>query len=337
MNLRLSTRYARAFASYWLGKSHLKYPPLFYSIEATNVCNYQCNYCPQSNPTGEDLKKGRMSIDLFEHTLKEISEVQPVSQVYLTGTGEPLVHPELERFISISNEYGFIPSFSSNGSLFTEERIESLLNSGKFSLTVDFSPGREIYETHRAGGCWETVHINLRNLLISKKKLARDYPKIEIRDMSTIALISPGQREKSLSALRDLFKDLPVDRFSQLKVHRWTGNVDAGTAGVQASHKKYKLCTHPWSIFVITHSGEVVACCRDFESEYVVGKVDGEQPIMDIWNNQKMKSLRMALANKRPQEINICENCDRPFTGGSVARSKPEMIKKILWERIASS
>lgn len=337
MNLRLSTRYARAFASYWLGKSRLRYPPLFYSIEATNLCNYRCNYCPQRNPTGEDLSKGRMSIDLFEHILKKISEVQPVSQVYLTGTGEPLVHPELERFIFLSNEYGLIPSFSSNGSLFTEERTESLLNSGTFCLTLDFSPNRKIYETHRAGGCWETVHINLRNLLTSKKKLTRDYPEIEIRDMSTIALTSPDDREKSLSDLRRMFKDLPVDRFSQLKVHRWTGNVDAGNAAVQANDRKYKLCTHPWSILVITWSGEVVACCRDFGSEYTVGRIDGQDDIMSIWNSQKMKSLRKALAKKRPQEINICEGCDRPFTGGSVARSKPEMIKKIFWERIASS
>jgi len=88
---------------------------------------------------------------------------------------------------------------------------------------------------------------------------------------------------------------------------------------------------------VITWSGEVVACCRDFASEYVVGKVEGQQDIMSIWNSPTMKSLRKALANKRPQEISICAGCDRPFTGGSVARSKPEMIKKILWEKIASS
>jgi len=72
MNLRLPTRYARAFASYWLGKAHLGYPPLFYSIEATNICNYRCDYCPQSNPTEGHLKKGRMSIDLFDHILKAL-------------------------------------------------------------------------------------------------------------------------------------------------------------------------------------------------------------------------------------------------------------------------
>ena len=333
----MSARYARAFASYWLGKSRLGYPPLFYSIEATNLCNYHCNYCPQSNPTQGNLKKGRMSIDLFEHILKKISAVKPVSQLYLTGTGEPLLHPELERFISLSNQSGFIPSFSSNGSLFAKERIATLLSSGRFSLTVDFSPSKEIYETHRAGGCWKTVRTNLHDLLTSKKKSGDDYPKIEVRDMSTISLSTPIQRKESLVHLKEMFKNLPVDRFSQLQVHRWTGNIDSNLVPARSKRGKYKLCTHPWSIFVITWSGEVVACCRDFEAGYVVGRIDGEQGIMDIWNSQKMKSLRRALARKRPQEIGICSDCDRPFTGGSVAHSKPQMLKKILWDRIADS
>jgi radical SAM protein with 4Fe4S-binding SPASM domain len=337
MNLRLFSRYARAFASYWLGKSRLGYPPLFYSIEATNLCNYRCGYCPQSKPDGGNLKKGRMKIEMFEHILRKISALKPVSQIYLTGTGEPLLHPKLESFISLSNQYGFIPSFSSNGSLFAKERIATLLSSGRFSLTVDFSSDREIYETHRAGGCWETVYSNLQNLLTSKKRSGGDCPKIEIRDMSSISLSSPKERDESLSGLKDMFKDLPVDRFSQLEVHRWTGNIEAKLVPAQTRKRKYRLCTHPWSIFVITWSGEVVACCRDFESGYVVGKVDGEQGIMEVWNNHKMKSLRRALAKRRPQDIRICSNCDRPFTGGSVAQTKPQMLKKILWERIASS
>ena len=335
MNLSLSARYARAFAPYWLGKSRLGYPPLFYAIEATNLCNYRCNYCPQSESGGDNPKKGRMKIELFEHILKKISAVKPVSQIYLTGTGEPLLHPELERFITLSNRSGFIPGFSSNGSLFTKERIATLLNSGEFSLTVDFSPSKEIYETHRAGGCWKTVRTNLHNLLTSKKSSGADYPKIEIRDMSTISLSTPKERHESLSNLKEMFKDLPVDRCSQLQVHRWTGNIDPGLVPREARRGKYKLCTHPWSIFVITCSGEVVACCRDFEAGYVVGRIDGEQGIMDIWNSQKVKSLRRALAGKRPQDVRICSNCDRPLTGGSVAHSKPQMLKKILWDKIA--
>ena len=337
MNLSLLSRYKSAFISYWLGRIRLKYPPLFYSLEATNVCNYRCTYCPQGNPNTQGFKKGQMSTVLFESILKRISQLKPVSQVYLTGNGEPLMHPALEEFISISNKYGFIPSFSSNGALFSQERIKSLSDSGKFSLTVDFSPDKEIYETYRSGGSWNTVHTNLKNLLVSKKKLNRDYPKIEIRDMSSIAISSQKEREKSLFDLRSLFKDFPVDRFSQLKVHRWTGNIDQRITPSQIKGNKYRLCTHPWSLFVVTWNGEVLPCCRDFGSEYVTGNIDGEDGISDIWNNERITALREALVAKRPEKINICKNCDRPWTGGSVASSKPQMLKKILWDKVAGT
>ncbi len=278
-----------------------------------------------------------MSVALFESILKQIYKLRPVSRIYLTGTGEPLMHPHLEKFVSLSNRYGFVPSFSSNGSLLSEERAKSLMVSGKFLLTVDFSPDRQIYEDYRCGGSWETLCDNLKGLLSVKRQMGGDYPRLEIRDMSPIVLNLVEEKEKSLADLIRLFKDLPVDEFSQLKTHRWTGNIEQSINVVKVQKHSYKLCTHPWSIFVVTWSGEVVACCRDFECGYVVGRIDRGQSIMDIWNGPKMQALRKALVEKRPEEINICKHCDRPSTGGSVGRSKQEMIKKILREKIAGN
>jgi MoaA/NifB/PqqE/SkfB family radical SAM enzyme len=337
MNLPLLYRYGTAFLSYTLGKTHLRYPPLFYSIEATNACNYRCRYCPQGNPDIQALKKGQMGIDLFKSIIKQICRLQPVSRLYLTGTGEPLMHPQLETLISLSNHYGFVPSFSSNGSLFSKERAKSLIDSGDFLLTVDFSSDKKIYEDYRCGGKWETVHENLKNLLLMKKEYRKSTPWIEIRDMSTMALKSAREKEKSLADLRKLFENLPVDKFSQLKTHRWIGNIEQGIGVAKVKNNSYKLCTHPWSILVITWGGEVVACCRDLECGYIVGRVDGKQSIMEAWNGRKMQALRKALAEKRPEEINICSGCDRPLTGGSVGRSKTEMIKKIFWEKITGN
>jgi radical SAM protein with 4Fe4S-binding SPASM domain len=337
MKFRLISKYRKAFFSYWLTKTKLKYSPLFYSIEVTNACNYNCKYCPQGNPENHKPQKGRMDLNLFEDILKSISKLKPVAQIYLTGSGEPLLHPQLEEFISRSNQYGFIPSFSSNGSLLTQERIKSLIHSGKFSLTVDFSPDKEIYETYRSGGNWETVYKNLKSLLQAKKETGEDCPKVEIRDMSTIALSSSEERERSLSDLKKMFDDLPVDRFSQLKVHRWTGNIDQNIASSSTQGNKYKLCTHPWSIFVITWNGKIIPCCRDFGSEYLIGRINGTDDILKIWNGDRIRSLRKSLAEKKPQDVNICKDCDRPWTGGSVGRTKAQMIKRILWEKVISN
>lgn len=273
---------------------------------------------------------------MFESILKQIVKLRPISRLYLTGTGEPLLHPQLEKFISLSNQYGLVPSFSSNGSLFVPERSRSLLDSGRFLLTVDFSPNKKLFEDFRCGGSWETVYANLKNLLALKRESGKDNPQVEIRDMSPIALDSVAEKEESLSELRRMFVGLPVERFSQLKPHRWIGNIDKDILAAKAEGRSYKLCTHPWSIFVIAWNGVVVACCRDFGCQYVVGKIGDGSSIIDIWNSEKMQSLRKALAAKRPEDIIICKGCDRPSTGGSVARSKSQMMKAILWDKIAS-
>jgi radical SAM protein with 4Fe4S-binding SPASM domain len=277
-----------------------------------------------------------MSVDLFESLLKRIVELRPISRLYLTGTGEPLLHPQLEKFISLSNRYGLVPSFSSNGSLFFPERSRSLLDSGRFLLTVDFSPNKKLFEDYRCGGSWETVYANLKNLLTLKRESSEDNPQVEIRDMSPVALDSDKKKEESLSDLKKMFAGLPVERFSQLKPHRWIGNIDKDILAEKPKGHSYKLCTHPWSIFVVAWNGEVVACCRDFGCQYVVGRIDDQSRIMDIWNSEKMQHLRKALVAKKPQDVVICKDCDRPTTGGSVARSKSQMIKAILWNKIAS-
>jgi len=180
------------------------------------------------------------------------------------------------------------------------------------------------------------VYDNLKNLLALKRESGKGNPQIEIRDMSPIAVHSVKDKEESLSELRRMFVGLPVERFSQLKPHRWIGNIDRNIRAAKSKGRSYKLCTHPWSIFVIAWNGEVVACCRDFGCQYVVGRMDGQSRIMDIWNNEKMQHLRKALVAKKPQDIVICKDCDRPTTGGSVARSKSQMIKAIFWDKIAS-
>ena len=173
MNLRFWKRYSTAFWAYSRKKFKLNYPPLFFSIEPTNRCNFKCIYCPQAYPTGENMEKGDMDVELFEIIIKRIAQTKPVNQIFLTGNGEPLLHPQLEEFINLTCKYNLYPSFTSNGSLLTSDRIDSLANAGDFSITIDFSPHKELYQKNRIGGNWEKVYHNLKNLLQFKKEKNR--------------------------------------------------------------------------------------------------------------------------------------------------------------------
>ncbi len=79
-------------------------------IEITNVCNLNCSFCSKS-----DRKPEFMKLDSFTAILDEIKPF--TSYIYLHVKGEPLLHPELDKIINISNKKGFNVNLTTNGTL----------------------------------------------------------------------------------------------------------------------------------------------------------------------------------------------------------------------------
>ena len=330
MNLKFYQRYFLSFLAYSARKIKLNYPPLFFTIEPTNRCNFKCIYCPQSYSTGINMEKGEMNIGLFETIIQKIAQTNPVGPIFLTGNGEPLLHPQLEKFINLICKYGLHPSFTSNGLLLDMERINSLASAGDFSITVDFSPYKELYEKARINGNWEKVYQNLKNLLQFKKNANCRNIKVTIKDMSTIFLKDEKSVANSMKELKRMFSDLPMDNFTRVAFHNWIGNIDQKVIPLTAPNRNYNLCSHPWSLMQINFKGQVVACCRDMASQFVVGEISDKTNLMEIWNGRKMIQLRKALAQKRASDIVVCKNCDRPKMGGSMGKNKMEMLKNFI-------
>lgn len=79
-------------------------------IEITNVCNLACSFCPQTK-----RKPMFMSLETFEKILKEIKGY--TQYIYFHVKGEPLLHPEIDKFLDLSFQYGFKVNITSNGTL----------------------------------------------------------------------------------------------------------------------------------------------------------------------------------------------------------------------------
>lgn len=79
-------------------------------IEITNVCNLSCDFCPQTR-----RKPEFMEIDTFNIILDQIKD--HTSYIYFHVKGEPLLHPEIDKFLDISYEKGFHVNITTNGTL----------------------------------------------------------------------------------------------------------------------------------------------------------------------------------------------------------------------------
>lgn len=93
-------------------------------LEITNACNLACSFCgltsrPRAFMAEKDFSLILERLEGFTKTL------------YFHLMGEPLLHPELPRFLDLAGERGFRVNLTTNGTLFPE-RAQSL--SGKSAL-----------------------------------------------------------------------------------------------------------------------------------------------------------------------------------------------------------
>lgn len=79
-------------------------------LELSNICNLNCSFCP-----GTKRPAGAMDRDRF---LLALDRLKPYTDyLYFHLMGEPLCHPELERFLELAGQAGFKVILTTNGTL----------------------------------------------------------------------------------------------------------------------------------------------------------------------------------------------------------------------------
>lgn len=79
-------------------------------IEISNLCNLKCSFCP-----GTKRAPQRMTAEAFSSLLPKIRPY--TDYIYFHLMGEPLCHPDLERFLAIAHDFGFRVILTTNGAL----------------------------------------------------------------------------------------------------------------------------------------------------------------------------------------------------------------------------
>lgn len=79
-------------------------------LEISNLCNLHCSFCP-----GTRRKPGRLSEADFSLLLQKLRPY--TDYLYFHLMGEPLCHPELDRFLALAADAGFRVILTTNGTL----------------------------------------------------------------------------------------------------------------------------------------------------------------------------------------------------------------------------
>jgi putative metalloenzyme radical SAM/SPASM domain maturase len=128
-----------------------KYPAKLF-VEVTTHCNLECGMCVKQNGTG-GIPVGSMSAETFERLVPAFPHLDAL---VLNGIGEPLLHPDLETFISRARpllpESAWV-GFQSNGMAMTDQRAASLVNAGLDRICISLDTvSDESFRSIRSGG-----------------------------------------------------------------------------------------------------------------------------------------------------------------------------------------
>ncbi len=300
--------YTRVFYNWRIKKRvSVPYMPEDIAVEITNVCNFKCAFCPQSDPNHHELvPKSYLdpeTVDLFLSRVRDAGV--KTNTIHWTHDGEPFMNKRFHEICAVGGRHGFTNAyFATNGMLLTEDRIKQLPSDSTYTFTIDYCSDRDYFETVRGTkGSWETVKTNIENILKN-----HDHINLEVTDISAFSIEDADIVKANYEALIDLLPDS-----ERLKV--WTKTFHNATGFVSKKIKKndrYNLCPYPWTSLSVASNGDVVACCRDLQHKTVLGNLKF-QSLPEIWNGTAMLELRQNLVDRKPECSAACEGCDLPY------------------------
>ncbi|MDH5451628.1 MAG: radical SAM protein, partial [Candidatus Bathyarchaeota archaeon] len=146
----------RVFGRY--GTTHCYNRPQFVVIEPTTRCNLSCIWCarPYRNYPIRD-----MSVSDFQGIIQQIGYVR---EIVPFGFGEPLLHKQIDKIISLASKNADYTWINSNGILLDQKMTRRLDSSGltELALSID-SPDPEIFNQIRKGADLDKIKENARH------------------------------------------------------------------------------------------------------------------------------------------------------------------------------
>lgn len=98
-------------------------------LEISNVCNLNCAFCP-----GTKRSKRFLNTDEFSVLLPKLRPY--TDYLYFHLMGEPLLHPQLPRFLELANDAGLKVILTTNGTLLHRCREELLGAEGLHKVNI---------------------------------------------------------------------------------------------------------------------------------------------------------------------------------------------------------
>lgn len=278
-------------------------------IETQFGCNAGCVFC-QYPQLKDDLPRGRMTTATFEKIAKECAG-RGVERFILALDNEPLMDGSItEKFEALRKHCPEAKrNLTTNGSLFTQQKVEELIGSGAVNEVFLSINGytKEVYEDLMK----LPFERSMKSLQVFTDYL-RAHPDIRKNLDVAVKVVKTRRVAPEIAQMREKWEKGEGFRFLTLDMDNRGDQLDMGKESTlsadQGDMKPNVTCRRPFHTMVLTWEGQAVICCVDYMREVKLGNVH-EQSVYEIWNGPWATKLRREYLNKQFENLKPCQTC----------------------------
>ena len=292
--------------------------PLYIMLEQTYRCNLACPTCVQGHKDYRgkyQFDGSSMPWDLYERIVLE-GEEHGLPSISTHNNDEPLLVKDLPKRIKFARDHGVMDVImTTNGLLFNEDKIKSVLDSGVtrvlFSIDAHSSETYDIVRPRRnskAPGL-EKVKWAIEETLNYREKAGLILPIVRV------ALVVSVYNQYEVY---DFIKEW-IDVVDYVDIQcLLLGGVLHYQDGLQPSDQIGERvedfrCNSPWGRMVIRGNGDVIVCENFQGADTVTGNIY-KNSIYEVYNNEFSKRLRMDGKDGTYKEPACIECADNIYT-----------------------
>ena len=331
-NIRAYTNFILGRYARLTGMTNSTALPVYLFADPSSACNLRCAMCmDHGNVSRRRRPQVIMNQDIFDSLLTDVGET--LFMISLYNWGEPLLNPNLPRFISKAKGFDIYVDINTNLSLSLHNtEMEELLVSGPDSIVVSLDGfSQQTYQTYRQGGDFDLAKDNIVRLATLRDRLrlsteiiwkflvfSFNEHELEYAEQFCATNGITFSRKEAIIDIHSRPEWLPSYRRSELHLKHggWPFRRRSDPSLVSAGMEE--TCIWHYSLAAVNSDGSLSPCCAVAEQTYDFGViVPGKASFRDNWNNQLYRSARNILSGRSvPAEgtaAPVCLNCPYPF------------------------
>jgi MoaA/NifB/PqqE/SkfB family radical SAM enzyme len=255
--------------------------PIMLDIELTSSCNMRCRMCPTGLRTLE-RPAGFMEPDVYAAIVAQMTG----RALRFIGWGEPMLHPDLVKFVAAASGRGILTHVNTNGTKLTptlaRELVVAGLSSIKFSFQgVDAPSYLDMRKSDFFEGLLQCIE------MMVKVRGKRSHPWIAVSTTTTT------ESRARITAFRQTMEEIRIDELSVGKTIFDYLELDDAPLDEGLVHPS--PCPEVWHKLEVSYDGSVRVCCNDYKGVTNLGNVL-ETSIEKIWHHPVIEDYRARTA-----------------------------------------